>query len=193
MNRDLFLGTAIGLAIGLLVAVLAFQVGRAGHLFQASEPVTAAPLAPPAQPGAAGVDAAEQIAAARHVVETDPKNVRAWIALGNLYYDSQQAQKAIEAYARALALQPGDPDVLTDQGVMFRAVGAYDKAVANFEKANRIAPGHLQSLYNLGVVQAFDLKNVAKAEEAWNRILQLAPESENAAQARRALAEVHGK
>ena len=207
MNRDHLTGLALGLAAGLLVAVLAglfgFQIGRAGRVFKDGEPITAAPTAAapaqaapaPAAPAAGGVplDAAEQISAATAVVQQDPKNRQAWVGLGNLYFDTHQHQKSIDAYARALELQPDDPDVLTDQGVMYRAVGAYDKAVANFEKANRIRPQHLQSLYNLGVVYAFDLKNVPKAEEAWNKLIQLAPTSENAAQAREALAQIKGK
>lgn len=194
-------GLATGLGAGLLLAafaaLFAYQIGRAGRVVREGEPVTAAPVAQapaPAAPGASPdsgsavpLDASQQIATARQVVEQDPKNLRAWVALGNLYFDTHQPQKSIDAYARALELRPDDPDVLTDQGVMYRAVGAYDKAVVNFEKASRIAPQHLQSLYNLGVVYGFDLKNAPKAEEAWKRIIQIAPDSENAAQARKAL------
>jgi tetratricopeptide (TPR) repeat protein len=203
MNRDQLSGLAVGLSAGLLVAVLAalfgFQIGRAGRVLKdGGEPVTAAPAsaAPaPAAPAAGGasLDTAEQISAATQVVQRDPRNRQAWVALGNLYFDTHQPQKSVDAYAKALELQPDDPDVLTDQGVMYRALGSYDKAVANFEKANRIRPEHLQSLYNLGVVYAFDLKNLPRAEEAWNKIIQLAPGSENAAQAREALAQIKGK
>jgi cytochrome c-type biogenesis protein CcmH/NrfG len=205
MNRDHLLGLAVGLAIGLLVAVLAglfgFQIGRAGRVLRNPEPVVAAPTsaapspAPPAQAAGAvpPLDAAEQIASANQVVQRDPKNVRAWIALGNVYFDTHQPQKSVDAYARALELEPDNPDVLTDQGVMYRALGAYDKAIANFKKASQVDAKHLQSLYNLGVVYAFDLKDVPRAEEAWNRLIQLAPASENADQARRALAELKPK
>jgi tetratricopeptide (TPR) repeat protein len=209
MNRDHLLGLGVGLAAGLLVALLAglfgFQIGRAGRVLSEPEPVMAAPAtgkqgaeapgsaAPADSGGGVPLDAAEQIASARQVVEKDPKNLRAWIALGNLYFDTHQPQKSVDAYARALELKPDDPDVLTDQGVMFRALGAYDKAIANFQKASQVDPKHLPSLYNLGVVYAFDLKDVPKAEDAWNRLIQLAPGSENANQARQALAQVKGK
>ncbi len=199
MNRDHLVGLAVGLSAGLLVAVLAgilsFQIGRAGRVLK-DQPEVAAPAAAaaPAAPGpSVPLDAAEQITATRRVTEQDPKNVQAWIALGNLYFDTHQPQQSIDAYARALQLQPDNPDVLTDQGVMYRAVGAFDKAIANFQKANQLKPDHLQSLYNLGVVYAFDLKDLPKAEAAWNKILQLAPTSENAEQARQALAQIKGK
>lgn len=194
MIRHLILGAAAGLALGLLVG---YQVGRAGRLLKEPEPVVAAPVAAlvaaaPAPQSAAPVDASVQIAAAQAVVEKDPKNLRAWIALGNLYFDSRQAQKSVDAYAKALELSPDDPDVLTDQGVMYRALGAFDKAVSNFERANQIAPQHLQSLFNQGVVYAYDLKDRQKAEAAWNRLLQIAPQSDQAAQARQALTELQG-
>ncbi len=202
MNRSFLLGFATGVAACLAVVLLlgivfAVQIGRAGRLFK-EEPVTAAPAAPAAPaPGApaggAPLDAREQIAAAQTVVQQDPKNLQAWIALGNLYFDTHQHEKSIDAYARALELKPDDPNVLTDQGIMFRAVGAFDKAIANFQKASQIDPGHLQSLFNLGVVYGYDLKNLPKAEEAWNRLIQLAPSSENAKQARQAMAELRGK
>lgn len=205
MNRDHLVGLAIGLAAGLLIAVLAalfaFQIGRAGRLLREPEPVTAAPAAPQPSPdaqapGASGgvpLDAAEQIATATQVVQRDPKNLKAWVTLGNMYFDTHQPQKSIDAYAHALELEPNNPDVLTDQGVMYRAIGSYDKAIANFTRASQIKPDHLQSLYNLGVVYGFDLKNVPRAEEAWNRIIQLAPNSENASQARQALAQLKAK
>jgi cytochrome c-type biogenesis protein CcmH/NrfG len=208
MIRHVALGATGGLALGLLVG---YQVGRAGgHLLREQEPVVAAAAAPaapatPAAPAAPAappqasppsgpgpLDAADRIAAARGVLDKDPRNVRAWIELGNLYFDTRQPQKSVDAYAKALELDPGNSDVLTDQGVMYRALGAFDRAVANFQKASELDPQHVQSLYNLGVVYAFDLKDGAKAEAAWNRVIQLAPGSENATQARQALAQLHG-
>ncbi len=134
-----------------------------------------------------------RIAAEEQVVAQDPRNVRAWIDLGNDYFDSRQPQKAIDAYGKALALQPNDPDVLTDQGVMYRDLGAYDKAILNFKKANEIDPKHLQSAFNLGVVYAHDLKDTAKAIQSWHRIIEIAPASPQAAQAQKAIEELQGR
>lgn len=128
-----------------------------------------------------------QIAVAKKLVEQDPKNVRAWISLGNDYFDSRRFQESIDAYAKALELDPNNPDVLTDQGVMYRELGKYDKALANFLKANQVAPRHFQSLFNAGVVYAFDLKDQKKAVEAWNKIIATDPASPFANQARQAI------
>jgi tetratricopeptide (TPR) repeat protein len=68
-----------------------------------------------------------------------------------------------------------DPGVLTDQGIMYRRIGWFDKAIDNFEKANVLNPRHVQSLYNLGIVYRDDLDDQEKAKEAWTRYLVISP------------------
>jgi cytochrome c-type biogenesis protein CcmH/NrfG len=125
----------------------------------------------------------------QQVVARDPKNADAWIQLGNDYFDTRQPQKAIEAYSRALELRPNDPNVLTDQGVMYRETGQFQKAIANFVKASEADPKHVQSLFNAGVVYLNDLKQPKKAIDLWNKVIQVAPQSEQAAQSRAAIEE----
>jgi tetratricopeptide (TPR) repeat protein len=83
--------------------------------------------------------------------------------------------KAIEAYDEALKIDGNDPDILTDQGTMYRRVGWLDKAINNFIKANQLNPQHLNSLFNMGIVYSQDLGEKQKADEAWNRFLELNP------------------
>lgn len=203
MKRDTMIGIAVGLAVGLVVG---YFVGS--NLARGPAPVVAAPAMPPpgmpppgmppgGMPGAPSAQAAleiqQRIAAAQQLVTRDPKNVQAWIQLGNDYFDTRQAQKSVDAYARALELQPNNPDVLTDQGIMYRDLGQFDKAIANFEKANKIDPKHLQSLFNLGVVLASDKKQPDKAIKAWNRVIEVNPSSPQAIQARQAIEELKAR
>jgi tetratricopeptide (TPR) repeat protein len=131
------------------------------------------PPAPPATPAPA----------TPQKVVSDPVNAKPWITLGNRYFDARQNQRAIEAYAKALQFDPNNPDVLTDQGVMYRELGAYDKALANFEKATTIDPRHLPSLLDLGILYAQDLKDHEKAIKTWTHLIQIAPTSIQAARA----------
>ena len=131
-----------------------------------------------------------RIAATRQALAADPKDVKGWISLGNDYFDTQQAQAAVDAYARALALAPDNPDVLTDQGVMYRQLKNYPKAIADFNRAHRLDPRHLQCLYNLGIVYSEDLKQPREARQAWDQLIALAPTSPQADQARAALAQM---
>ncbi|HEY6909772.1 MAG TPA: tetratricopeptide repeat protein [Myxococcales bacterium] len=153
-------------------------------------PKAAAPQAQPVAPPTVSPAAEKRIGILKTLVARDPTDVKSWIALGNEYFDSQQREKAIEAYDKALQLQPNNPDVLTDQGVMYREIGQPQKAVQNFEKASTINPKHLQSLLDLGVVYGKDLKDYDKAMEAFNRIIKIAPDSGEAAHAREAIEEL---
>ena len=158
MNRSMLIGLAVGLVVGVfigyqagLVHVAARRVGRDGRRI----PPGAAPGMPPPGMGGArrrrpGDNFQARITAMQSVVARDPKNFDAWVQLGNDYFDTRQPQKAIDAYARALELKPNNANVLTDQGVMYRDIGQFDKAIANFTKANQSDPKHVQSLYNLG-------------------------------------------
>ena len=190
MNRSLLIGLAVGLVVGVFIG---YQAGSS------SSPPPAASMGGGMPPGAPGMPPAgapmpgdnfqARITALQAVVTRDPKNFEAWVQLGNDFFDTRQPQKAIDAYQHALELRPNSPNVVTDQGVMYRDLGQFDRALANFRKANELDPKHVQSLFNLGVVYQNDLKQPKKAIEAWNKVIQTAPESEQAAQARRMLDE----
>jgi len=135
----------------------------------------------PAGSGSAD-DYRQRIATAEKIVSENPANRQVWVQLGNDYFDTGQPQKAINAYGKALELNPKDPNVLTDQGVMYEQVKRFDLAIANFEKAQQIDPSHLQSQYNIGLVYSHDLQQPDKAIKAWTRYLQLDSTSPKAQQ-----------
>ena len=56
---------------------------------------------------------------------------------------------------------------------MYRKMGLFDKAIENFERASKLDPKHAQSLFNLGVIYANDLKQNDKAIAAWERYLAI--------------------
>jgi cytochrome c-type biogenesis protein CcmH/NrfG len=136
------------------------------------------------------MDIQDRIATDQQLLAADPKNAQAWISLGNDYFDGQQAQQAVDAYAKALVLAPGNPDVLTDQGVMYRQLKDYPKAIADFKQALKLDPRHSQSRFNLGIVYANDLKQPAEALKAWNQVIADDPASPVAGQARMAMAQL---
>ena len=73
---------------------------------------------------------------------------------------------------------------------MYRQLGQFEKALATFQKANRLQPSHVQSLFNMGIVYANDLNKPDEAIKVWNKILALAPTSDQAAQARQMLSQL---
>lgn len=205
MNRNIVFALAGGLLVG-------FSAGyfTGGNAKDETTPVVAAPAAPilpapslggampgaapagamPIPPGLPSAEAQARITRSQAAVLADPKNHDAWTALGNEYFDAHQPQQAISAYAKALTLKPNDPNVLTDQGVMYRELGQFDQALANFQQANKLDPNHFQSLINIGVVYSSNLDKPAEAAKAWNKIIALAPNSAQAAQARQMLSQL---
>jgi cytochrome c-type biogenesis protein CcmH/NrfG len=174
MNKESILFVVVGLIVGLLGGYLIFSISNAGKSEQTNTIIPAGAGSP--------TDYSQRIAQAEKIVSQDPKNLNAWISLGNDYFDTEQTQKAINAYGKALEIEPKNPNVLTDQGVMYRKVGWYDKALVNFETANKIDPNHLQSLYNTGIVFAVDLKQPEKAVPYWKKYLSLDANSPTAIQ-----------
>ncbi|MBL0210778.1 MAG: tetratricopeptide repeat protein [Holophagaceae bacterium] len=199
MNRDILIGIVMGLLGGFIIG---YFTGTSRSSSQAPPAIAAAipmPLsgaAPIGIPPDAGTIPNTTEAQARmfsnlQLVAREPKNLVAWTQLGNDYFDTHQPQKAVEAYAKALELEPNNPNVLTDQGIMYRQLMAYDKAIANFEKSSKLDPKHVQSLFNMGIVYSQDLKQNEKAIKAWNRVIEIAPTSQQAAQARAGIAELN--
>ena len=174
MNKDSMLIAVVALIVGLLGGYLVFSISGAGKMQQQNAAIPSGSGSP--------TDYTQRIAQAEKVVAQDPKNLNAWVSLGNDYFDTEQTQKSINAYGKALEIEPNNPNILTDQGVMFKKMGWFDKALANFEKAQKIDPKHLQSLFNSGVVYSVDLKDHVKARPYWKKILEIDPNSATAMQ-----------
>lgn len=175
MKKETILLVVISLIVGGLIAVI---ITNMQNRSQQSAVTASAPAAAPA------VNHQQQITMLEGIVAKEPANRNAWVQLGHSYFDSDQPMKAIEAYAKALELGGGDANLLTDQGVMYRRLGWFDKAIKNFEEANKLNPNHQQSLYNLGIVYRYDLQDFPKAIEVWEKFVAINPDGPGSAQVR---------
>ena len=164
MKKETILLIIIALVVGTLSGVI-FTNASKKNITNDSPPVSTDP----------SIDHQQNIKHLELILAKEPNNRNAWVQLGHNYFDSNQPMAAIKAYDKALGMDGNDPDVLTDQGVMFRRVGWFGKAIENFEKANDQNPRHIQSLYNLGIVYRDDLGDSNKAKEAWSKYLEIAP------------------
>lgn len=120
-------------------------------------------------------DIAANVAHLKANLNENPDSVKDWIELGDLYFDANLPKLSIEAYGRALALNPSNPDVLTDMGIMYRELGEFTAALECFRNANSINPAHTQSLYNEGLILSHDLNDRAGAREAWSKLVKINP------------------
>lgn len=104
-----------------------------------------------------------------------PENPQAWTRLANIYFDTEQFEKAIGAYKKSLELVPDNADILTDLGVMYRRNGQPEKAVTTFNTAVEINPEHETARFNKGIVLMHDLGDKAGAIVAWQELLRRNP------------------
>ena len=160
----------------LLISLLALAVGFFGGVFLGVYKSGSSTQEMPAGGSAAAQrDLKDQIAALEKETRENPSNVAAWIELGNAYFDSDQYEKSIQAYRKALDLKPDNADVWTDMGVMQRKAGRPQEAVKAFDQAIAVNPKHEVSRLNKGIVLFHDLQDAAGAIRAWEGLLEINP------------------
>ena len=126
------------------------------------------------------IQSMEQVKMLQEAAAKDPKNVNAWISLGNMMMDTSRFSEAADAYEKALAIDPKNVDVRVDMGTCYRNMGKPDIAVKEFRKALELNPRHLTALKNLGVVLAYDLKDTAEAVKVLEKAIEIAPNAPDA-------------
>lgn len=158
-------------------------------------PSTAVPAAPAAQQaatpaaGQAAAPALDEQRAAKLKAEADsnPGNSTIRVQLGDLYFDSERFDEAVRWYSAALEINPRDVNASTDLGIAHYYMNQPDRALAQFEKSLAVDPAHVKTLLNIGVVRAWGKQDLDGAAKAWERVIEVAPNSEEAARARQGL------
>jgi tetratricopeptide (TPR) repeat protein len=183
-KETVILAVVIAFVVGFITgATVAILKGRGGT---ATPRIAQKPQGPPpeasgaALPGPSPAEVAGKVQALKDILQKDPKNLGAWVELGNLYFDSGQPREAIEAYSKYLAVKPDNADVRTDLGIMYRRVGDPDRALKEFREAAQADPKHANSRYNIGVVLLHDKQDIKGAIKAWEEYVKVEPQSERA-------------
>lgn len=173
-------GIAFGFVAGWIIGTQQATVRR-----PAETPVAASTPAA-AEPPAAILDEA-RVSALRSVAERETSNPTPRVELANLYFDAERFDDAIKWYEDALTLNPKDVNVSTDLGVSYYYTNQPDKAIAQLAQSLTIDPKHAKTLLNMGIVKAFAKQDLEGASQAWQQVIQLAPDSPEGQAARRAL------
>lgn len=87
----------------------------------------------------------------------------AYAILGNIYLELDYSQDAIEAFQKALEINPNSGKYWTNLGVSYRLTAQYDKAESCYRKALELNPDYPELYTSLG---ALHLTHTMKFEEA---------------------------
>jgi hypothetical protein len=121
-----------------------------------------------------------QIQKYRSALAMDPNDLQANIGMGNLLFDSNQFDRAIEHYTKALDKDPKNADVRVDRAIAYHSMGQDPKAKEEILRVTREHPEHRNAWLNLGVV-SIALGDRETAIRAWERYLELDPNGQHAA------------
>jgi len=119
--------------------------------------------------------------------QQNPSDAVTRVELGNMYFDAGRFPEAVDWYQQALKINPKDINASTDLGIAFYYMNDPDKALAQFDRSLAIDPSHAKTLLNVGIVRAFGKQDLKGAADVWQKILDVAPSSEEARAARQAL------
>jgi Flp pilus assembly protein TadD len=82
----------------------------------------------------------------------DPKDPHTWYALGLLYRNQNQAEKALNAFQKTEALKPDDPDTHYMVASVYFEMNDLPHSKAEYQKALELDPHHASAIFGLARV-----------------------------------------
>lgn len=121
----------------------------------------------------------EKVSELEKKLESDADDVDTLRQLAKLHDDAGLWQEANGYQARILEQHPDDFDALLADGVFKFNAGDIEGAERQWVRATEVKPGDPEGYYNLGFVHmAKEPADVDKARAAWEKLIEVAPESE---------------
>jgi cytochrome c-type biogenesis protein CcmH len=117
-------------------------------------------------------------------------NLRAALDEGKRAYSSQDFPKAIEAFKKALAADPNNPEAHAYMGFILVQAGHGDGALMAFDKALAQAPNFPMALWGNGMLLFQEQKDYAGAREILEKLLNLMPPGEDRNEIAKVLMEI---
>ena len=94
--------------------------------------------------------------------------------MGVAYTHWKKFRKALEAFERAIEINPNYADAHNNKGNTFKEKGEYDLAIKSYGRALYLNPEYIDAITNLGII--YDITNdFSKAELYFKQALALNP------------------
>ena len=114
------------------------------------------------------------VARARDSLVADPANVDKIIQLGLAQSAVRQYHDAIATFTRGIRIAPTNPLLYRWRGHRYISIGAFDKAVTDLERGNKLDTTNYDIWYHIGVAH-FERGEFAKAAAAFTQAQRRAP------------------
>jgi tetratricopeptide (TPR) repeat protein len=102
-----------------------------------------------------------------------------WFMKGLDLYQQEKFNDSLQAYNRALELDPNDFEAWNNKGIDEGILGKYDAALKSFGNALALNESYAEAWYNLGVI--YDLKGYYySAVQAYKKATQINPSYQKA-------------
>jgi tetratricopeptide (TPR) repeat protein len=184
VSRDSLIFGIAGVFFGLLVGwIVGSQQGSAQRT---AAPPVAAPAATSGQSSATPLDESRAATLAKDA-ERNPRDIAVRLELGNLYFDAERFEDAARWYEQALGIEPRNVNASTDLGISYYYMNQPDRALQQFDRSLSIDPRHTKTLLNVGIVRAFAKDDLQGAAQAWQQVVDYAPDSPEGKRAKQAL------
>ncbi len=185
MSKDAVALGIAGVLFGLLVGWIIGSQQGTGSV----SPVAQAPAASSAGGSQSAPPPRDEYRAAalKSTAQQNPGDAAVRVQLGNMYFDAERFSEAVQWYQSALKVSPKDVNASTDLGIAYYYMNQPDRALEQLEYSLKIDPTHSKTLLNQGIVRAFGKQDLKGAQASWERVLQVAPNSEEAVRAKQAL------
>lgn len=92
-----------------------------------------------------------------------------WFAEGNDAYNEKEDKKAIEAYKKAIELNPEHAIAYNNMGVAYRNIKEYSRSIEAYQKAIKLKPDYADAYQNMGNTYR-DMKEYSSAIEAYKNM-----------------------
>src|SRR5215212_9129737 len=182
MHKESVVVGIAGIFFGVLVGWIIGSQQPSGTPARAAAP---AQSAAPAQAPAPFDES--RAAALKATAERNASDAATRVQLGDLYFDAERYDEAIRWYQEALKVDPKNVNASTDLGIAYYYSNQPDRALTQFDRSLALDPKHSKTLLNVGIVRAFGKQDLEGAEKAWQQVLDVAPDSPEAALAKRGL------
>jgi tetratricopeptide (TPR) repeat protein len=189
MKRESLVFGLSGAFFGVLVGWILGSQQAAGVTSPVAATVASAPAAAPASSTSTSAPALDVARAAdlEKRANAAPADAAVRAELGNLYFDAERFDLAMPWYEASLKINPRDVDVSTDLAVCYYYSNQTDRALAQLDASLKLNPTHAKTLLNQGIIRAFGKQDLAGAMEAWQRVVDVAPGTEEAKRAQQGI------